>query len=141
MAINTDAAYILSGNASAKFTLRGKYYGLGNESQTYAYEPFIRVDANVFGDTSKLENIYLNIYNASNQPLTVSFSYYTNRTNYISEYVLQPGWNNVTLKNIYSLDNIANVKYFFIRTANLLGPMGRELSVDLYLDDIIYSQI
>ena len=141
MAINTDATYILSGNASAKFTLRGKYYGLGNESQTYAYEPFIRVDASVFGDTSKLENIYLNIYNASDKPLTVSFSYYTNRSNYISEYVLKPGWNSVTLKNVYSLDNIANVKYFFIRTANLLGPMGSELSVDLYLDDIIYSQI
>ena len=118
------------------------FTGEGNEAQTYAYEPFIRIDANAFGDMSKLENIYFNIYNASGKPLEVSFSYYTNRNNYISSYVLEPGWNSITMKNVYSLDNIKNVKYFFVRTANLLGPDGKtELSVDLYLDDIIYSQI
>ena len=140
--LNNDARFVVNDSASAKFVLRGKYYGVGQESQTYGYEPFIRLNTSAFDDLMKVENVYMNVYNASDKPITVSVTYYTNSNNHIADVVLQPGWNNLTLQNGYAFDNIQDAKYFFLRTANLLGADGKtELSVELYIDDIVYSKI
>ena len=56
--------------------------------------------------------------------------------------VLTPGWNNITLQNVYATDSIKDAKYFFLRTANLLEADGKTpYSVTLYIDDIVYSKI
>ena len=142
VALNRDTAFVMNDGASAKFTLRGKYFGIGQESQTYSYEPFIRINTSVFGDISKTENIYLNVYYAGEGEVPVNVSYYTNRNNHIADVVLKHGWNSVTLKNVYALDDIGSARYIFLRTANLLAADGKtELSIDLYVDDIVYSKL
>ena len=142
LSVNTDSQYIIGGNASAKVVLRGKYFGEGNEAQTMAYYPFIRLNANIFDEASKIENIYINVYNAESTNVTVSVLYNTDRNNHIADYVLKPGWNQIVLKNIYALDNINAVRYIFIRTENLLGIDGKtEQEITLYLDDITYTKV
>ena len=142
LSVNTDPNYILSGNASAKVVLKGKYYGEGKESQTLAYLPFIRYDATLFGDPTKIENVYINIYNAESTNVTVSVLYNTDRNNHIADYDLKPGWNQILIKNVYALDNVSALRYFFIRTENLLAVDGKtEESVTLYVDDVTYTKV